>query len=139
LYVESALDLISLGLSLRDFLCDPNLANAGWLGLDALGLALPLVPALGSIKCLDDAGDACRKLPIPGDPFRGPNAPQDAFKHLEKYSGLDPNVVSKRLHNLKEIGELGPADDLVIGRTGDVYNAATGEHLGRLTDRVREE
>lgn len=72
---------------------------------------------------------------IPGNPFRGPNAPEQAFKHLEKYSGLDPKVASNRLHKLKDAGGLGPADDVIIGRTGDVYNPITGERLGSLTDK----
>lgn len=72
--------------------------------------------------------------PIPGNPFRGPNAPAEAFKHLERFHEIEPTVASNRLHKLKEQGNLGPADAVVIGRTGDVYNAATGERLGTLTD-----
>jgi len=71
---------------------------------------------------------------IPGFPFRGRNAPADAFAHLKKHHGLDPHMASNRLHVLKQQGGLGAADDVVIGRTGDVYNAQTGERLGTLTD-----
>jgi hypothetical protein len=42
-WVESALDVIGFGLSLRDFRRDPSLGNAFWLGLDVVGLALPVV------------------------------------------------------------------------------------------------
>ncbi len=73
---------------------------------------------------------------IPGKPFRGPDAAKHAFGHLEKHSGLDPKVASNRLHKLKEGGGLGAADDVVIGKTGDVYNASTGERLGTLTDKA---
>jgi len=71
---------------------------------------------------------------IPGRPFRGENAPEQAYEHLEEYHGLDPKVASNRLHILKQHGGLGAADDVIIGRTGDVYNAKTGENLGNLTD-----
>jgi hypothetical protein len=73
---------------------------------------------------------------IPGKPFRGPDAAKRAFGHLEKHHGLDPKVASNRLHKLKENGGLGAADDVVIGKTGDVYNASTGERLGTLTDKA---
>ncbi|MGH8991090.1 MAG: hypothetical protein ACRDZ7_06130, partial [Acidimicrobiia bacterium] len=71
---------------------------------------------------------------IPGRPFTGRNAPQKAFDHLGEHHGLDPRVASNRLHVLKQQGGLGAADDVVIGKTGDVYNAQTGERLGTLTD-----
>lgn len=73
---------------------------------------------------------------IPGNPFRGPNAPQQAYKHLKKYHGIDPTVASNRLHKIKQRAGLGAADEVVIGRTGDVYNARTGERLGSLTDNT---
>ncbi len=71
---------------------------------------------------------------IPGRPFTGANAPDAAFEHLDRFHGLDTNVASNRLHQLKESGGLGAADDVAIGRTGDVYDARTGEYLGSLTD-----
>jgi hypothetical protein len=71
---------------------------------------------------------------VPGNPFRGPGAPQRAFDHLERFHGLDPHVASNRLHTLKQSGGLGAADDVIIGRTGDVYDARTGDWLGTLTD-----
>ena len=67
--------------------------------------------------------------------FFGPNAPTEAYKHLQKYHGIDPNVASNRLHKIKQKAGLGGADDVVIGRTGDVYNAETGDFLGHLTDK----
>lgn len=72
---------------------------------------------------------------IPGkNHFTGPNGPAEAYKHLQKYHGIDPNVASNRLHKIKQQAGLGAADDVVIGRTGDVYNGKTGEFLGQLTD-----
>lgn len=43
-------DWASLRLSLNDFIQDPSLANVDWVLLDALGAALPVLPALGTIK-----------------------------------------------------------------------------------------
>lgn len=73
--------------------------------------------------------------PVPGKPWSGPNAPYRAYHHLKDYHGLDPHVAKNRLHKLKDAGGLAPNDDVVIGKTGDVYDARTGEHLGSLTDR----
>ena len=64
----------------------------------------------------------------------GANAPAEAFKHLQQYHGLDPNVASNRLHIVKEDAGLGATDNVVIGRTGDVYDARNGDRLGTLTD-----
>lgn len=78
------------------------------------------------------AGHARR---IPGRPYRGPTAPQEAFQHLAEYHGMRVEVASNRLHLLKQQHGLGPADDVAIGRTGDVHDARTGQWLGTLTDR----
>jgi hypothetical protein len=72
--------------------------------------------------------------PIPGFPFRGKDAPREAYRHLKENHGVDESVASNRLHKIKDRALLGPTDDVVIGRTGDVYNAATGERIGSLTD-----
>ena len=89
-----------------------------------------------------DAGLALAKLldrfgggdaEVPGNPFTGANAQADAFKHLEKYHGVSEAVSSDRLHKIKRSAGLGGADDVIFGRTGDVYNAKTGEHIGNLT------
>jgi hypothetical protein len=71
---------------------------------------------------------------IPGKPFRGNDAPQRAYQHLAKFHGIEPQVARNRLEKLKKQGGLAPPDDVIIGRTGDVYNAITGERLGSLTD-----
>ena len=72
--------------------------------------------------------------PIPGYPFRGMHAPERAYEHLEHYHGLDQSIASNRLHKIKHAAGLAPDDDVAIGRTGDVYNEATGERLGSLTE-----
>jgi RHS repeat-associated protein len=72
--------------------------------------------------------------PVPGKPFRGKGAPEKAYEHLNKHHGVSPEVAGNRLHKLKKHGNLAPDDDVIIGRTGDVYNGSTGERLGSLTD-----
>ena len=71
---------------------------------------------------------------IPGNPFTGKTAAQQAFRHLERFHGVDPAVASHRLHRLKQQAGLQANDDVVIGRTGDVYVADTGDRVGSLTD-----
>jgi len=38
---------------------------------------------------------------IPGKPFRGKNAPERSYKHLENFHGIPRSVSSNRLHKLK--------------------------------------
>ena len=93
-------------------------------GLDA-GLAFA--------KMLDRLGGG--ELDVPGNPFTGANAQGDAFKHLAKYHGVSETQASDRLHKIKKAAGLGGADDVIFGRTGDVYNASTGEHIGNLATK----
>ena len=71
---------------------------------------------------------------IRGHPYSGPTAPERAYEHLAAYHGVDRGTASDRLHSIKARAGLGPIDNVVIGRTGDVYDEATGERLGSLTD-----
>ena len=70
---------------------------------------------------------------IRGNPYRGPNAPERAYNHLGKYHGISRETATDRLHRIKRQSGLSPTDNVVIGRTGDVYEM-NGEHLGSLTD-----
>jgi RHS repeat-associated protein len=70
---------------------------------------------------------------IPGHPFKGDKGIQDAYKHLEKYHGVPQELASERLHKIKQAAGLGATDNVTVGRTGDVYNATTGERIGSLT------
>ena len=96
---------------------------------DCPGIETPGYNALGG-----DGGADVR--PIPGRPFRGPDAPAQAYAHLERFHRGAPKVASNRLHRIKESGELGPSDRVVIGRTGDVYDESTGMRLGSLTNPI---
>lgn len=71
---------------------------------------------------------------IPGRPYLGPGADKVAFAHLADFHGVDAITAGERLHRFKAAGGLGPADNVAFGRTGDVYDEATGEKLGSLTD-----
>jgi hypothetical protein len=127
--VGDAYDIVSAIVG-KDLLTGENIGTGGVL-------ATAVGTILGSGKLAREGATLARTAlnRIPGNPFTGANAPEKAFAHLQKYSGLDPNVASARLHRLKQSGGLGGADDVTIGRTGDVYNARTGEHLGTLTDK----
>lgn len=71
---------------------------------------------------------------IPGDPFRGADADERCFEHLACHHGIDRHTASERLHRIKERAGAGPADNVVFGRTGDVYIETTEEHIGMLSD-----
>src|SRR5262249_10578277 len=45
---------------------------------------------------------------------------EEAFSHLERYHGIDPELASERLHAIKDaVGKRG-ADNVLFGRTGGV-------------------
>jgi hypothetical protein len=70
---------------------------------------------------------------IPGKQvFAGPNAPIYAYTHLNQHHGLDPKKAHERLEKIKHHNQMGAADDIAIGSTGDVYDARTGDWLGNL-------
>ena len=57
----------------------------------------------------------------------------DVFQRLEKHNGIDHNVASDRLHDIKSEFGFGGADNVVLDRTGNVFNPHTGEWMGSLT------
>jgi hypothetical protein len=70
---------------------------------------------------------------IPGKQvFAGKMGPIYAYAHLSEHHGLDPKKAHERLEHIKQHNQMGPADDVAIGSTGDVYDAANGDHLGNL-------
>jgi hypothetical protein len=71
---------------------------------------------------------------IPGNPFRGENADERCFAHLEHFHRIDRYTASLRLHRIKQRAGVGPAENVAFGRTGDVYLETTEEHLGMLSD-----
>ncbi len=105
------------------------------LGGATIGGVSGLAMGLSACKTGGGVGSGNGASTIPGRPYTGKDAAKEAFKHLEKYHGISPEVASERLHNIKAAAGLGAADDVAIGRTGDVYNAANGEWIGSLTAR----
>jgi len=59
----------------------------------------------------------------------------EIYKRLEKYHGIDPKEASERLHYIKRIARLGPADNVIFDLTGNVYKQ-TGEWIGTLTKPI---
>ena len=55
-----------------------------------------------------------------------------AFSHLNKYHGIAPELASERLHRIKS--KRAPAADVLFDRTGGVWDPATRENLGNLTE-----
>jgi len=79
--------------------------------------------------------DDPRDVPdIPGNPYRGSDAPSRAYEHLHDYHGISLGAATDRLHRIKQRSGLSPMASVVIGRTGDVYDEMNGEYLGSLTD-----
>lgn len=61
LIVETAIDIISLGLSLRDFYCNPGFWTGLGLGWDAIATVVPFLPAgFGIVRHADDVADLAK-------------------------------------------------------------------------------
>ena len=59
---------------------------------------------------------------------------QKVFEHLEDYHGIDTSLASDRLHDIKKNSGRGPNDNVFFDYTGNVYDPATLEWLGSLTE-----
>ena len=57
----------------------------------------------------------------------------DLARHLKKYHGIDPKLASKRLHEIKKAAGYA-GKDVILDRTGNVYNPVTKELIGSLTE-----
>ena len=101
-------------------------SHAGDTALDAVGL----LPVIGALKYGDEASTLIRKLPANARFTKDENV---VFKRLKKYHGIDSNIASKRLHDIKYSTGRGGADNVVFDLTGNVYDPNTGELLGSLT------
>ncbi len=58
----------------------------------------------------------------------------DIFKNLDQNHGISNDIASERLHKLKEANGLRGDEDVIIDRTGNVFNSHTGEKMGSLTE-----
>jgi len=66
---------------------------------------------------------------------RGADSTKDAnriFKHLEKNHGIEPNLASERLHEIKRAAGLRGDENVTFGMSGDVYDPS-GNLIGSLT------
>jgi RHS repeat-associated protein len=75
------------------------------------------------------AAKAANKLPANA---RTTIDPQEVYRRLEKFHGIDPAKAGDRLHDIKKSAGLGPADNVVFDLTGNVYDKG-GNWLGSLT------
>jgi RHS repeat-associated protein len=89
------------------------------------GVALAALPGVGKL------GNAGRLLPQNARIFQNI---RDAFSHLQRYHGIDPVTASERLHAIKAAWGLGPAENVLVDRTGGVWHSVTREFLGSLTE-----
>jgi len=58
----------------------------------------------------------------------------EVYRRLRVYHGIDEAVASERLHELKTEQGRGAADPLLFDLTGNVYDPATREWIGSLTE-----
>jgi hypothetical protein len=58
---------------------------------------------------------------------------QTIFDRLEDNHGIDRNLASDRLHDIKKKSGRKPNDNVVFDLTGNVYDPKTLEWIGRLT------
>jgi RHS repeat-associated protein len=91
----------------------------------AAGTALALIPGVGRL------GNVGRVLPGRARTFGGAS---EAFAHLEKHHGISQELASARLHLIKTTHGIGPGENVLIDRTGGVWNPITREFLGSLTE-----
>lgn len=59
------------------------------------------------------------------------------YQNLAKHHGIEQHVAEERLHAIKRAAGRGPADNVVFDITGNVYDPATMERLGGLTEGGR--
>lgn len=73
------------------------------------------------------------ELPKNAKLFTGESGLSEVFKRLERFNGIDENLASKRLHEIKAAHGIGAAENLVFDATGNVYHPKTGDWLGSMT------
>jgi RHS repeat-associated protein len=88
-----------------------------------------LIKLAGVIPAAVKLASAANKLP--GN-ARTTIDPQEVYRRLEKFHGIDPAKAGDRLHDIKKSANLGPADNVVFDLTGNVYDKG-GNWLGSLT------
>jgi RHS repeat-associated protein len=109
-----------------------RLLAAGALAGELSGATDLLRAGKGLMRVVDDAADASRlprKLPKGA---RTTVDHEEVYRRLESFHGIDHNLASDRLHEIKKAAGRGPADNVVFDMTGNVYDEY-GNWLGSLT------
>ena len=76
---ETALDVVSLGLSIAQYNQDPSILNGIGLAYDVIGTAVPILPAgFGIIRSAGKAGASGVEAAAKRGPSTDPNAPHNA-------------------------------------------------------------
>jgi hypothetical protein len=55
------------------------------------------------------------------------------FERLTRFHGIERNLASDRLHQIKRLHGLGSDEEVIFDYTGNVYDQLTADHLGSLT------
>jgi len=74
-----------------------------------------------------------RPVPTIGTDARTVTDPGEVYRRLEKYHGIDPNLASERLHQIKPETGHGASDNVIFDLSGNVYDQS-GNWLGSLTE-----
>ncbi len=77
-WVETAADVASLGLSVRDFKQNPSLGNGFFVGLDALSVAFPVPALVGYIRHGDELAKSLRAVDKVNDTARSAETLHDS-------------------------------------------------------------
>jgi hypothetical protein len=72
-------------------------------------------------------------LPSSARTLTGKTGVTEIYRRLELYHGIDPNLASKRLHEIKADAAYAADADLLFDMTGNVYDPDTLEWVGSLT------
>ncbi len=59
---------------------------------------------------------------------------EEVFRRLERYHGIEQALASRRLHGIKQQAGRQADDPVLFDLTGNVYDPATLEWLGGLTE-----
>lgn len=96
-----------------------------------LDLLLPSPGGKGKFVAshIDDVTRAATRLPANA---RTTIDPQEVYRRLERYNGIDPVKASDRLHEIKRSAGFGAADNVIFDLSGNVYDQA-GNLIGSLT------
>ena len=121
----------------------PNFSSSAYAGGSDAGILAALVtPGDEEALGLNGGGFLRRFLSRLSDetgswtPFAGRTTSNFDWisSRLARYHGIDPVLASERLHEIKEAAGLGPADNVLFDRTGNVFDRVSGDLLGSLTE-----